>query len=182
MRANRTFLRACPVVAKPNQGVAGTASRKIRHADCPSRIGWQNNLENSEKSNHESKPDHLPGEAHLIDAERYKWEPHINTLKWGDYQKDDETLKNAYLKALRGNPLYTINNKLLHQLIEGAYVTLVPQLFRKSLIAKFHRSPPAVGHPGPERTYQQMKRRVYWPGMKADVEDFIEKCELCQRH
>ena len=41
----------------------------------------------------------------------------------------------------------------------------------------------SAGHPGRSiaRTYSQLARRHYWPGMTSDVRKFVRSCDACQR-
>lgn len=37
-------------------------------------------------------------------------------------------------------------------------------------------------HLGRDKTYAKLRQRFYWPLMQADVRDYIQRCDLCQRH
>lgn len=37
------------------------------------------------------------------------------------------------------------------------------------------------GHQGVERTLELVRQRCYWPGMSADVAQWVQKCERCQQ-
>jgi hypothetical protein len=41
---------------------------------------------------------------------------------------------------------------------------------------------PAGGHLGMNKTYERMKLFTTWPGMKQEIEDYIKKCEICQKN
>ncbi|XP_015119803.1 uncharacterized protein LOC107043019 [Diachasma alloeum] len=49
---------------------------------------------------------------------------------------------------------------------------------RPEIIKENHDSLIA-GHKGVIKTYLQIRDRFYWPGMKADIENFIRKCKIC---
>jgi hypothetical protein len=50
---------------------------------------------------------------------------------------------------------------------------------KTKLISAFHSS--AVGgHSGANATYQRMKRLFAWPGLKAQITDFVHQCDVCQ--
>lgn len=52
---------------------------------------------------------------------------------------------------------------------------------RRRLISIMHES--AVGrHSGNLVTYQRMKTLFYWPGMKKEIEAFVQECEICKRN
>lgn len=52
---------------------------------------------------------------------------------------------------------------------------------KKRIIEEYHDST-LGGHQGISRTYNRIKLKYNWPGMKQDVEDYIKKCDSCQRN
>lgn len=51
---------------------------------------------------------------------------------------------------------------------------------RTKIIAALHAS--AIGgHSGTQATYQRIKRVFYWKGLKQDVHDFVQQCQVCQQ-
>ncbi|VFQ87512.1 unnamed protein product [Cuscuta campestris] len=50
---------------------------------------------------------------------------------------------------------------------------------RYSLLREYHDSPLA-GHPGVQRTFAWLAMHFYWPGMRRDVQRYIEACTICQ--
>lgn len=51
---------------------------------------------------------------------------------------------------------------------------------RTKLIAAVHDSV-LGGHSGVQATYQRIKKLFTWKGLKRDVEDFIQQCQICQQ-
>ncbi|QRV96423.1 Retrotransposable element Tf2 protein [Ceratobasidium sp. AG-Ba] len=51
---------------------------------------------------------------------------------------------------------------------------------RLEILQRFHDSPIA-GHQGHARTLELISREYYWPGMKAQVNRYVDTCEICQR-
>ncbi|QRW25134.1 Retrotransposable element Tf2 protein [Rhizoctonia solani] len=51
---------------------------------------------------------------------------------------------------------------------------------RLELLEQYHDSPIA-GHQGQAHTLELLSRDYYWPGMKAQVNRYVESCENCQR-
>ena len=51
---------------------------------------------------------------------------------------------------------------------------------RLSLVAEIHDNA-FTCHPGTQKTLQELKRRVYWPDMRADVTRYVKACPECQR-
>lgn len=51
---------------------------------------------------------------------------------------------------------------------------------RTKLLQELHNSA-LGGHLGQHATYMRIKSLFYWPGMKKQVKEYIEDCEVCQR-
>jgi len=52
---------------------------------------------------------------------------------------------------------------------------------RVQLLAEAHDSASA-GHSGVHSTFDRLERRVYWAGMRSDVEAYVASCDSCQRN
>jgi hypothetical protein len=48
-------------------------------------------------------------------------------------------------------------------------------------LLKLHHDSPVAGHQGHARTLEFLSRKYYWPGMKAQVNCYVDSCEPCQR-
>jgi transposase InsO family protein len=48
-------------------------------------------------------------------------------------------------------------------------------------LLKLHHDSPVAGHQGHARTLDFLSRKYYWPGMKAQVNLYVDSCETCQR-
>lgn len=60
-----------------------------------------------------------------------------------------------------------------------AYVQVViPQKFRQSVVKLAHEG--GAEHMGVGKTYDQVQRRFFWPGIKRDVAKFVKHCHVCQ--
>jgi hypothetical protein len=144
-----------------------TPATKIKHADALSRV----------------KIEEEAAEANMLsNAYERNWVPVVNMADWGADQRKDPDMAEKYKSALAnkdGN--YALKDGVLYQLIEGCYVPLVPTAYRRRILKQFH-GPPAQGHLGPEKTYLTMRSQLHWPGMKRDVFEYVEQCDLCQRH
>ena len=57
----------------------------------------------------------------------------------------------------------------------------VPEVedYRKNIIYDFYNIP-ISSHPGFQKTYATNKKYYFWPGLKKDVKDHVERCLLCQ--
>lgn len=49
------------------------------------------------------------------------------------------------------------------------------------LLEEFHFSP-IGGHSGYIYTYKRLSENIYWEGMKRDVQDFVARCDICQKN
>ena len=58
-----------------------------------------------------------------------------------------------------------------------AKLPVVPPCHQPSLLRRAHDD---FFHHGQDRTYLTLKQRVYWPGMKENVHDYISSCARCQ--
>ena len=61
-----------------------------------------------------------------------------------------------------------------HQLV-------VPKNLIQEVIKENH-NPVYAGHPGIKRTHQLLSQRYWWPGMRRSIEDYVKKCDSCQRY
>jgi len=58
-------------------------------------------------------------------------------------------------------------------------ITIPPEESRQQLISENHCS--AVGgHKGVTKTYNRIKKRYHWTGMKANIQSYIKNCRACQ--
>lgn len=50
-----------------------------------------------------------------------------------------------------------------------------------TILKEFHDT--AIGgHAGIFRTYKRISALFYWEGMKLDIQNFVQRCEVCQRN
>ena len=52
---------------------------------------------------------------------------------------------------------------------------------KKQILYEYHDAPTG-GHQGIERTIKRIRLKHNWPGLTADVERYVRKCELCQKN
>lgn len=50
---------------------------------------------------------------------------------------------------------------------------------RQELISEYHASA-LGGHKGVAKTYQRIREKYYWPGMRAEIQNYISECRNCQ--
>ena len=49
---------------------------------------------------------------------------------------------------------------------------------RELILNEAHSTPYSI-HPGTTKMYQDLKRHYWWPGMKKDVVEYVQKCLSC---
>ena len=59
---------------------------------------------------------------------------------------------------------------------KGTRVCILPELFDKTL-AYLHGA-----HQGGDRMQVQVRESVYWPGIDADIADYVSWCTVCTKH
>jgi hypothetical protein len=57
---------------------------------------------------------------------------------------------------------------------------VVPESLVHHIIKENH-DPVFVPHPGVKRTHDLISLKYWWPGMWKSIEDYIKKCDACQR-
>ena len=62
----------------------------------------------------------------------------------------------------------------------GKHQLVVPQSLIQDVIRENH-DPKYVVHPGIKRTYSLISPNYWWPKMRETVEQYIRRCEPCQR-
>ncbi|CAB0040796.1 unnamed protein product [Trichogramma brassicae] len=64
---------------------------------------------------------------------------------------------------------------------EGDWKLVVPEEWKERILRDSHNEP-ATGHLGVEKTYDRVAQEYFWRGCYHDVEEYVRKCDLCQRH
>ncbi|CAB0029779.1 unnamed protein product [Trichogramma brassicae] len=64
---------------------------------------------------------------------------------------------------------------------EGDWKLVVPEEWKERILRDSHNEP-ATGHLGVEKTYDRVAQEYFWRGCYYDVEEYVRKCDLCQRH
>lgn len=57
----------------------------------------------------------------------------------------------------------------------------VPQSEKNDVLRTAHESPYLTAHSGPEKLWEYLSSRYYWPRMKTDVLEFCSSCDVCQK-
>ncbi|CAJ2641138.1 unnamed protein product [Trifolium pratense] len=115
----------------------------------------------------------------------------VMTLSWSEPQcqfideiraalKKDQNLVEIILKCISGKaPIqYTMKDGLLYWK-QRLVIPKESDLLNKVLY-EFHTSP-IGGHAGITRTIARITSQFYWPDMKTDIWDYVQKCVICQQ-
>jgi transposase InsO family protein len=63
---------------------------------------------------------------------------------------------------------------------DSKQLMLLPSALIPSVLKELHDSP-LGGHLGVDKTISRALERYYWPGYSADIGNFIQTCDVCQR-
>ena len=171
-----TYIGLCSEEVEPDAFRAIVAGTKIKHGDETWRLQvTTNNVEDAGGlSTSGEELQHLV-EEQKNDADISFIIDHMqNPASTMKISKDDsacvKTLKRIY-KKLR----LTKDGLLVKQTKEGARVVL-PGVMRQLIYKHLHVE---MGHLGAEKVIELAKRRVYWPNMDQDIDNFIAKRCSC---
>jgi len=108
---------------------------------------------------------------------------------WYDAQKKDASLAGHFRRP--GDPFRVASDGLLERSViletgEKVWACVVPIGFvtshgltwRRSCFDQAH-SGAIGGHRSADRTWNLLSRRVWWPGMKQDIQKWTERCIIC---
>ena len=95
---------------------------------------------------------------------------------WEDEQAKDAWIAAEIAKIKKGsNSVYEIKRGLL---MRGGR-TVVPKVLQR-IVMHFAHNGVAAGHPNAARTYQEVRRRFFWTGLKSDVERWVQGCKCAK--
>lgn len=95
--------------------------------------------------------------------------------------QQDEKLKLIIADLEAGKdtrPGFSYTNGVL--LFKGKLVVSASSSWIPKLISEYH-STPQGGHSGFYRTYRRLAGNLFWLGMKKIIQEFVQKCDVCQR-
>jgi hypothetical protein len=75
-------------------------------------------------------------------------------------------------------PPYSLVNGLIR--FKGKVWLGSNRSMQQQVMQALHNSP-IGGHSGIPVTYSKIKNMFYWPGMKADIQSFVQACAICQQ-
>ncbi|KAH8323019.1 hypothetical protein KR059_009923 [Drosophila kikkawai] len=79
---------------------------------------------------------------------------------------------------IEGDQLYKLNQNRMDQ---QPWKLCIPENQVHHILTENHCTPEA-GHLGVYKTKRQIRNRYFSPGMAKDVEEFVRKCDSCQRY
>jgi hypothetical protein len=92
----------------------------------------------------------------------------------------DATYQTALQRSDRSptDPIHTVDGLLFRN---DALVVPNDAALRTQLIQECHDAP-VGGHLGRDKTTEQVKRRFFWSGMDATINEYVTTCDTCQRN
>jgi Integrase zinc binding domain len=93
------------------------------------------------------------------------------------------SIRNAIRDQDKQHPKVTLSEcDIEDDLLTYNSLLVVPNdLELQKTIIDLHHSHPAVGHPGLARTFEQITRQYWWPGMRKTIAQYIRNCDTCTR-
>ena len=64
--------------------------------------------------------------------------------------------------------------------VQSRSLHVVPRKLRHEVMSQAHDNI-CAGHPGPEKMLHLLRRRYFWPGMRADIRIHAQTCDKCNR-
>ena len=104
----------------------------------------------------------------------------IQTLILEAQRGDAFVADKEYLNAPPPHNVWTIDKQGLLRKAGKVYVPKIAPL-RQELLRRNHDDP-AAGHFGKNRTIEVLKRKYAWPEVYKDSKEYVETCDVCQRH
>lgn len=77
------------------------------------------------------------------------------------------------------NEITTIEQSKEVPIEKSSTIIIKTEAEKKQLLIDYHDSP-LRGHPGTKRTYDELRKKYFWKGMKTYVEKYIKNCKECQ--
>ena len=96
----------------------------------------------------------------------------IKVIQHGWPETKDQT-------PLQARPYFHVRDELAHQdgVVMRGSRCIIPKSMRFDMMQRIH-----CAHLGIEGCLRRARESVYWPNMNAEVKDFIEKCETCNKY
>ena len=179
------------------------AGRSIPHADCLSRVLPEEEdpitvyvaalTENTTMEEHPANPWMLiqNTDRNSMQMKQHEDNNIKKVLKWiEEKQRPDRKNMNGASKELWNFWVDFKNLRLIQGLLfrtkkledgdRWVHQLIVAENQISNILPLLHESP-CTGHFGIEKTYQRAQERFFWPGMKRDVNSWVQRCDKCLR-
>lgn len=135
---------------------------------------------------------HRKGKDHVVPDTLSRSVPVLESIRLGDISTDKwyNRLVADIQQHPERYPAFRLIDGVPHKLVRSAYPELadgdsewkriVPKEKRQELIRQCH-DVATSGHLGAYKTIHRLAEKFYWAGMKADVYQYIRKCQVCMK-
>ena len=149
---------------------------------------------------------HIPGKENTADSLSWQSEPRLwaelGSLEFSldlhpdeakeieDGYADDRELSHIINRlrsvgdndSFRDKYFWDEENKRLYLIDSSPACLCIPKGPIRLKILQENHDCISAGHPGRDRTFWNLSRHFYWPGMGRSVKDFVKTCDSCQRN
>ena len=98
----------------------------------------------------------------------------LTDYKIEDFKLIDGLLYKIHRTSKEERKKYVRRSEIIHQLV-------IPETMRDEYMRQIHDIRTGGGHLGMNKCYDKLRNRYFWPGMYKDMEDWIKRCQFCQR-
>ena len=107
----------------------------------------------------------------------------ITSVKFRIEQQSDDSLCSIKEKAAREDGFFVKDGLIYRRArnIKSHDQLVVPTTLRQSVLKYYHENQMA-GHMGLSATKKRICSRFSWPGIMADIKQYVHSCDICQRH
>jgi transposase InsO family protein len=97
-------------------------------------------------------------------------------------QKADEFCKSLRPGKVnsRSEYFYDADGAIYRRQSEGEHQLVIPKGLAREVINTNH-DPIYAAHPGRKRTFEVVRLRHWWPGMRRDIDRYVQECDECNR-
>jgi hypothetical protein len=100
-----------------------------------------------------------------------------------DMYRDDPDFKEAYEAS--ENPILRDRSQWAEYMIHDGLLfrgnqLCVPKCSMRENLLKEKHSGGLARHFGHDKTFSKLNGSYFWPGMRADVKRFVDRCRICQ--
>ena len=97
----------------------------------------------------------------------------LSTAVIAEHQQKDTSL----VRQIKSHPEYFTKRVDGHNVILLNKKIFIPKSLRLPILKWYHTT---LHHPGIIRTEKSIRSHLTWPGMRTDIEKYVQKCHICQ--